>query len=848
MARVLSEIVWERFAELSLDLVCAINKEGYFLHLSDSCEKILGYSKDEMLGKNFREFVFRDDLKRTAETTERVQKGGQAINFENRLTHRHGYLVWLSWSAVWSEKDGLIFCVGRDVTLPRESQTKLQASEQRYKSLLHNNPDAIFIENTEGFIVEANTACQEAFGNSFENSLRFELLPLFSPDMASVCRRAFEQTLAGNTMRFELEVLDHSGDRRIYDVVKQPIMEAEKQRVLYIQTIAKDITPIARSYETIRQQANKLNIIFESITDAFLTLDKAWRLTYINKAAEGMLGLDRGYHVGESIWDVFPDEVGGEFYRQYHHATETMTAVQFEAFYSQLRLWISVRAYPSREGLSIYFNDITEKVKYKQELEKLSLVASKTTNGVLILDDQFRIEWVNEGFTALTAYTLDDALGKTPFRLLHNPKADHAFLHRLIQQMRQGEPVSFEILRRIKSGADIWLFVQVNPILDEMGTVCRHVFVQTDITAQVKTKQELELLSLVASETTNSVIIMDCEGYTEWVNKGFENLTGYTIKEIRGLMPYQLLEGPDTDQATIARIAEKLNLKEPFQEEVLIYTKGGEKKWFEISITPILNSEGNIYKRVGIQSDITERVNAQEELSRLAKDLYRQNSDLQQFTYMLSHNLRSPVANVLGFTNLLRTVPKEHPVFENSLLKLQESTQQLDKVLRDMHTVLSVRDSKGNLELEPVNLSLVLGQVAESLQVSIMESKAELAIELGDTLAVKANKAYVYSVFHNLLSNSLKYRALTRPLRVHIKCVSSTSKGIIISFTDNGIGFDMGKAQGEVFKLYKRFHSHVPGSGIGLYLTKSHVEAMGGHIQVYSEIDAGTKFIIFLPC
>ncbi|MBF9251674.1 hypothetical protein I2I11_00035 [Pontibacter sp. 172403-2] len=98
-----------------------------------------------------------------------------------------------------------------------------------------------------------------------------------------------------------------------------------------------------------------------------------------------------------------------------------------------------------------------------------------------------------------------------------------------------------------------------------------------------------------------------------------------------------------------------------------------------------------------------------------------------------------------------------------------------------------------------------------------------------------------------MLSNAINYRSRDRSLVVHIKCFGNTEKGTLISFSDNGSGFDMDKAGDDVFKLYKRFHTDKRGRGIGLYLVKTHLEAMGGHVEVSSQLGVGTKFLIYLP-
>ncbi len=828
----------------SLDMIGSIDKDGYILFVNNAFRDILGYESDEVIGRHYADFLHPDDSLATDQAIKDTVTIGSKTNFVNRYFHKNGHAIHIRWSGSWAEEDEVLYCIGRNLSEHEMLHYRLEESEQRYKSLFDNNPDIIFVENKQGVVTEVNKQFLSIFRVSEQQIVGSHAASFLPTDKAVVNNNYLQQALLGNYMRYDFELV-LEGQVKIFDTLKYPIIVSGE--IVGVHTIIKDITPMVRSHETVERQAKRLKTIFESITDAFFMLDRDWKLTYINSEAEKLLSLNRTYHIGKNVWTEFPSEVNGEFYKQYLHAAQTGEAVHFEAYYAATNIWVEVKAFPSEEGLSIYFDDITERVKAQQELEMLSIVASKSINSVLIMDKHRHIEWVNEGFTNITGYTFAEVAGKAPYSLLAGEETDGTTIRRIIERADQALPVREELLVYTKSGEKRWLKIEANPVFDEGGNLVRFIGIQTDITERVQARIELEKLSLVASKTNSSVLIADKDWRIEWVNEGFIRLTGYSMAEVVGKRPSQFLHSPKTDRTTYEQLEEKLFRGEPISLEKLNAKKGGEDVWLKIDITAIFDKGGELAGFVEVQTDITALKESEMQLNKLAKDLHRQNSDLQQFTYMLSHNLRAPVANVLGLADLLVKVPKENAAFDNSLFKLQESALHLDKVLRDMNTILSIRDNKGNLELHFVNILQVVNQVVASLQDLLHTSEAHLVIDLSDTLEVKANKAYVYSVFHNLLSNAIKYRAANRQLQITIKCASHTSMGVVIACSDNGLGFDMGKANADVFKLYKRFHTHVAGSGIGLYLTKSHIEAMGGQIQVYSEVDAGTKFLIYLP-
>jgi PAS domain S-box-containing protein len=350
----------------------------------------------------------------------------------------------------------------------------------------------------------------------------------------------------------------------------------------------------------------------------------------------------------------------------------------------------------------------------------------------------------------------------------------------------------------------------------------------------------------VAQGTDNGVIIMDAEGRTEWVNAAFTRHTGYALPEILGQKFGALLHGPDTDPVIVQRIRERMKRRKPFSVTILNYKKSGQKVWFGMDITPIYNDNDELTQFVALLQNINYRKEIEASQAKMTQDLYRHNRDLQQFTYVISHNLRGPLSNALGLAKMLTKVDKTSTVFDTALANLRQSIDQADEVLKDLNLVLSIRDRQDVLEQETVTLADVCAQAVSHLNEALQQCGGQVTLDVAEGLAIHGNRAYLYSIFYNLLSNSIKYRCDDRPLLVTIECAVGTHSGPTIIFTDNGSGFDTFKAGSDVFQLYKRFHTNQRGRGIGLFLVKTHVEAMGGKIEVSSEVNVGTQFRIHL--
>lgn len=227
------------------------------------------------------------------------------------------------------------------------------------------------------------------------------------------------------------------------------------------------------------------------------------------------------------------------------------------------------------------------------------------------------------------------------------------------------------------------------------------------------------------------------------------------------------------------------------------------------------------------------------ELSKANDDLLNKNIKLDQFTGILAHNIRGPVARIKGLADLLKHSSVNAEVDE-TIIRVRESIYDLDQVLRDLQTILDIqRGHKSGFE--QIRIVDELDKSLSILNDDIIERNVKIKKSIDPGLEIKGYKAYFQSIFYNLISNAIKFSSDERPPIIEIR--GHTDNGqIILEVEDNGLGIEMKYAGDKIFKLYQRFNYNHPGKGVGLYLVKAQVEAMHGDISLKSQLHVGTTF------
>jgi PAS domain S-box-containing protein len=350
----------------------------------------------------------------------------------------------------------------------------------------------------------------------------------------------------------------------------------------------------------------------------------------------------------------------------------------------------------------------------------------------------------------------------------------------------------------------------------------------------------------VSRATSDAIWDWDITNGTLYRGDNFETIFGYNMADTRqGIEPWTALIAAEDAERIINSIRAVLTGKETIwkQEYRFLRADGTFADVVDRGFV-IRDQEGTAVRMVGAMHDISERKQALKEMKRITNDLYKHNRELHEFSYIVSHNLRSPVANIMGIADLLATEQEDPETVAYCTANLKTSILRLDEVIQDLGKILNATDSSVELNTEPVDLAETVRNIKTDLADKIARNQARIDVTPG-TFLIHSHKAYIYSIFFNLISNSLKYRSAADPV-IFVE-ISRKGELTVISFSDNGSGIDLERHGAKLFQPYKRFHTNIEGKGLGMFLVKSHVDALGGEITVTSAPGTGTTFIITLP-
>lgn len=392
----------------------------------------------------------------------------------------------------------------------------------------------------------------------------------------------------------------------------------------------------------------------------------------------------------------------------------------------------------------------------------------------------------------------------------------------------------------------VWFQLIAAPLTDttQKGAVILHI----DITSRKLDEQSRHRadanLRTIFENTDIAYVLCDAEHHVVSYNNRASDLCFEQSGKILKSGSYAFTYFPKNRVPRMQEAIKKAKKNEMVSYETSYELADGSTKWYDVQWAGITGENKENMGYLLAFKDITERKLSDMERVRVTNDLVQRNKDLEQFTYIVSHNLRAPVANIIGLSQLLNILDLDDTEYEEVKLALHTAITALDSTIIDLNHILEV-SSKANERSEQVSFRSLIADIMVSLNHLIERERAIISYHFDQIEEMAGIKSYLYSIFYNLILNGIKYR---RPGIDPVITISGykTDTGIVIRFQDNGKGIEE-KNLKHLFGLYKRFDTNIDGKGMGLFMVKMQVESMGGSISVESEPGKGSAFIIEFP-
>jgi len=328
------------------------------------------------------------------------------------------------------------------------------------------------------------------------------------------------------------------------------------------------------------------------------------------------------------------------------------------------------------------------------------------------------------------------------------------------------------------------------------------------------------------------------DGYFKRINPAVSQLLGYTNEELIAIPIIELVH-PDDKEITI-QSQQSARYNGPLMNfENRFVTKSGEIVWLSWTSMAV-SQEQLVY---GIAKNVTYKKIIEEKRNSQLVNLTKVNKDLKQLSYTTSHDLRSPIGNLLSLIKLIDYSKITDPDNLKYLKFIQQSAESIFQAVNDSVDQLIQKDQI-NVEVEEINLNEILNKVLMPIKTFIINSNATIKVDFTELESITFNRAYLESIFLNLITNSIKYsrQGITPEINIYSKREKGVSQ---LVFSDNGLGFDLEKFKGKIFGLNQTFHDVSDSKGIGLYLVYNHVNNLGGRIILESKVNEGATFTIF---
>jgi PAS domain S-box-containing protein len=743
----------------------------------------------------------------------------------------------------------------------KESEASLREGEERFRSLFDNSADGILLTAPDGEIFAANVSACRMLGRSEKEICqagRDGIVDMSDPRLAA----ALEERRNTGKLRSEYFHIRKDGTRFPCEVTSSTFND--KDGNIRACTIFRDITERKQAQEALQDEKEKLLAIINATTDKIFLIDTDGIILAINGAASTHLGLDPDRAVGATVFDGVTPEIAQK--RRARIQEICLAKQPFQSESKHQDEWIDTFFFPVVVGgkvarIVVYGRDITARKVAEEALKKnekrYRSIFENAMEGIFQSDTHGRLIRANPALAKLYGYDSPEDMiinvTDIPHQLYanQNERKQH---RKLLEEHGIVRNFEHEAIR--KDGSKIWVSTNTRIVHDATGNILYYEgTVVADITSRKKAEEALkaewekyqaasENARAIVNATTDAIYLFNTDGVLLAINEAGAARLKIDFETAAGTNVYENVL-PETEERRRSRVNEVIHTKKP-----MYYEADQRGRWYDTCLYPVITNETvtgiALYGR-----DITDRKLAEEELKKyheqleeLVEDrtleLKAANKELESFSYSVSHDLRSPLRAIDGFSRILS---EEHAAnlsqeAQRYIGLVRTSARQMGKLIDDLLTFS--RLSRQPLAKQSVAPADIVRQVLEQLH--YMQEGRHIKISIGDLPVCQSDPSLLKVVYTNLLSNALKFTGKRDYAIIEIGCNGEGGEHVYY-VKDNGVGFNM-KYVEKLFGVFQRLHraNEYEGTGVGLANVQRIIHRHGGRIWVTSEMDKGTVF------
>jgi PAS domain S-box-containing protein len=582
--------------------------------------------------------------------------------------------------------------------------------------------------------------------------------------------------------------------------------------------------------------------ILERISDAFLAVSNDWRITYINQKALTITNRKSEEVIGKNLWSVFPEDFLSDFASLAKKALATQQHQHHEAYFQPYNRWFESHIYPSATGLSIYLNDITARkkteIKLSESERRLHTIIQVEPECVKILGANCELLEMNPaGLAMIEADNLDQVRGHSVLRLV-SPRYRDSF-EKLTRDVFEGISGVMEFEMISLKGTQRWIETHAVPLRNDEEKVISLLGVSRDVTdRKIAEKRYRDIFDNILT----GIYQTTPEGKFITANPAMARMFGYAS-------PEELIDSVnDISSEIYANPGDRTEIQSLLEKhgqihgrELKVLKRNREVMWVRINNRAVKDHLGNTLYFEGTLEDITQSKRAERKLQKQFKELQKTNHELDRFVYSTSHDLRAPLASILGLINIAEL--EQIPETQRSYLQMIRSNiNRLDGFIKDILDYS--KNSRSDVKISKVNFKFIIDDLRQRLKLTA--SNLQIDTQIDDDVPFYSDQNRTEIILNNLFSNAVKFQDTMKEasfisIRVRVSPETAT-----ITFSDNGIGIES-KYVEKVFDMFFRATEKAKGSGLGLYIVKEAVAKLGGTIELQSEFGVSTTFEVRIP-